>query len=104
MQSAAQAASRTPLLHGVVQRLKHRRLDEIIGVHNADVITAGIVQRLLSAAGGAAVGLVEHADAASCRASASQTSAEPSWLPSSASSSSKSVKVWARMLSTAGRR
>ena len=51
------------LLHGVVQCLKHRRLDEIIGVHNADVITAGIVQPGVAGVGRAAVGLVEHTDA-----------------------------------------
>ena len=51
------------LLHGVVQCLKHRRLDEVIGVHNADVITAGIVQPGVAGVGRASVGLVEHTDA-----------------------------------------
>lgn len=69
-----------------------------------DVVAAGVVQPVLRAWAGPPFGWWNTRMRASSCASASQTAAEPSWLPSSTSSSSKSVNVWARMLSTAGRR
>ena len=50
-------------LHGAVQRCKHGRFYQIIGIDHADVVAAGVVQSGVAGVGRAAVRLVEHPDA-----------------------------------------
>ena len=50
-------------LHGGVELFVHRGFDQVVAVHKAHVIAAGVVQPGVAGVGGAAVFLVEHADA-----------------------------------------
>ena len=49
-------------LYGAVQRCKHGRFYQIIGIDHADVVAAGVVQPGVTGVGRAAVRLVEHPD------------------------------------------